>query len=82
MNTDELIEKIQSKGYWRVNIHPTEYQKHRIKTLSEIRAVVRSSVVSFRGWDYPFWEESELHNEGEFVESSIDWNRNVEYVRF
>ena len=82
MNTDQLLQKIKSKGYWRVNIRPTEYQERRIETLSEVRALVKSCQVSFRGWDYPFWEDKDLRNEGEFVECSIDWDRFIEYIRF
>ncbi len=82
MSTEQLLEKIRSRGYWRVNIRPTEYQKRRLGGLSDVRAVVESCKVSFRGWDYPFWEEAELRNEGEFVECTVDWDRHFEYVRF
>ena len=82
MSTAQLLDKIRSKGYWRVNIRPTEYEERRLGTLSEVRALVKSCQVSFRGWDYPFWEDKELRNEGEFVECSVDWGRFVEYIRF
>lgn len=83
MSTEQLLEKIRSRGYWRVNIRPTEYQERRLERLSDVRAIVKASQVSFRGWDYPFWEEKELRNESEFIECALDWPpRHFEYVRF
>ena len=82
MSTDQLLETIRSRGYWRVNIRPTEHQERRLERLSDVHAIVEACRVSFRGWDYPFWEKEELRNEGEFVECSVDWDRSVEYVRF
>jgi len=82
MNLEERLKKIRSKGYWRVVIRPTVFEKHRIATLSQARELVRSSVVYLRGWDYPHWGEDELRNVGEWVESGVDWNSFIEYWRF
>ena len=83
MSTEQLLEKIKSKGYWRVNIRPTEYRERRLERLSDVHAIVKACQVSFRGWDYPSWEERDLRNEGEFVEGLVDWPpRHFEYVRF
>ncbi len=38
--------------------------------------------MAFRGWDYPYWDENELKNVGEWVECSIDWNEIKELSRF
>lgn len=81
MSVEEIIAKIKSRGYWRVLIRPTSFAQHRIPTLSEVRQIIQSSKVALRGWDYPFWEDREARNVGEWVESSIDWNQYIEYWR-
>ena len=42
MNTEELVERIKGKGYWRVIIRPTQFEKGRIKTFSEVRKLIQS----------------------------------------
>ena len=82
MNQEQITTKIKTKGFWRVVIRPTVFESKRIPTLSDVRKLIGSSKVSFRGWDYPFWEESQAQNIGDFVECSVDWTQYVEYFRF
>jgi hypothetical protein len=82
MNTQELINKIKSKGYWRVEIRPTKFEKLRIPTLGEVQKIVQSCVVSLRGWDYPHWNQDTVQNIGDWVESWVDWEYFIEYWRF
>jgi len=81
MNTEELIDKIKSKGYWRVEIRPTTFERLRVQTFGEVQKVVKSCIVALRGWDYPHWEQSTVQNMEDWVESWIDWEYFVEYWR-
>ncbi len=82
MNTEELLNKIKSKGYWRVEIRPTKFEKLRIDTLSKTQELVKSCVVTMRGWDYPHWNQQNVKNKEDWVESWEDWNQYIEYWRF
>lgn len=82
MNTQELIDKIKSKGYWRVEIHPTIFNKLRVPTLGEAQKLVQSCIVSLRGWDYPHWNANTVRNMSDWVESWEDWQYYIEYWRF
>ncbi len=46
-----LIEKIKSRGYWRINFQPLVFEQ-KLK-LSECRELVEGNKVMLRGWDYP-----------------------------
>lgn len=82
MSTQELIDKIKSKGYWRIEIRPTKFEKLRIQTLGEAQKLVQSCVVSLRGWDYPHWNQETVQNMEDWVESWVDWQEFIEYWRF
>jgi hypothetical protein len=82
MSTEELIDKIKSRGYWRVEIRPTVFEKLRIPTFSRVQEVVQSCKVRWRGWDYPHWNADTVRNMSDWVESSEDWTQYIEYWRF
>jgi hypothetical protein len=82
MNTQELIDKIKSKGYWRVEIRPTKFDKLRVPTLGGVQKLVQSCIVSLRGWDYPHWNQDTVQNMEDWVESWVDWKYFIEYWRF
>ena len=77
-----LIEKIHSTGYWRVNFRPIQFKKDLVSTLAECKELVRDSIVSLRGWDYPHWDREESGNGQDWVESGCDWMSHIEYWRF
>lgn len=82
MGTQELIDKIKSKGYWRIEIRPTKFEKLRVPTLGETQKLVKSCIVSLRGWDYPHWNQDTVQNMEDWVESWVDWEYFMEYWRF
>lgn len=63
-----LIDKIKSRGYWRVTIKPTQFNEHLIPSISECRRLIEESKVSLRGWDYPH-----LPRVGEGLDNGVDW---------
>jgi hypothetical protein len=66
--TTELIDKIKSRGYWRVIIKPTKFNKNSIPSLDECRQLIEESKVDLRGWDYPH-----LPRLGEGLVKGVDW---------
>ena len=82
MSSEELINRIKSKGYWRVEIRPTIFDERRIPTFSKARELVQSCRVQWRGWDYPHWNENSVRNISDWVESQEDWEQYIEYWRF
>jgi hypothetical protein len=82
MSLKEILEKIKSHGFWRVDIRPTKFGKERIKTLRECKEIIRSSVVQLTGWDYPHIGPIDPVNKLNHIESTVDFNKFVEIWRF
>jgi len=82
MSIEQLISKIKSKGYWRVEIRPTIFEKLLIPTFSKAQEIVQSCTVLWRGWDYPHWNANTVRNMSDWVESWEDWKHEIEYWRF
>lgn len=76
----DIIDKIKSRGYWKVVIRPTDYVEDRLDR-SECRQTVLSHRVTFRGWDYPHTRRGEISNGENFVEHTTDWEQFVEWWR-
>jgi hypothetical protein len=80
---DPLLEKIHSRGYWRVLIRPSRHEENRIPSLSKCWRVLEDSVVQLRGWDYPHVHGEHRINRQHWIESSVDWEYgHIEYWRF
>lgn len=83
----ELLGKIKSRGYWRVNFRPLVFTKNKIEKLFDCRTIIQSSVVELRGWDYPHFPgqndaKQEIYNCNDYIESWIDWGVFKEIWRF
>lgn len=80
---DEIIKKIKSKGYWVINLHPDTYIGNRIKSRTEVKEVVRRSVVDLRGWDYPHFRDSEgePYATTNGAEKFVDRRNHIEFWR-
>jgi len=78
---EELLNKIHSTGYWRVQIRPTHFDESRIKTLKECWEAVESSSVYLRGWDYPHVDSENRENGLNYVASGVDFGSSKEYWR-
>jgi len=82
---DGLIERIKTRGYWRVNLRPRALAEPL--TLDQCRQLVEQSNVSLRGWDYPHIskrndDDGRFEFCGDFVESWTDWGHHPEFWRF
>lgn len=78
---DKVLEKIKSRGYWKVIIRPFQFKKTRIDTLKEIRALFEDISVRLRGWDYPPVFREYIINYSDYIESVIDWETQIEIWR-
>jgi len=81
MNLRDLTERIKSKGYWRVVICPTSFERLRIPTFSKLQELAQACNVHWRGWDYPHLETHVVQNKQDWIESSVDWEYFIEYWR-
>lgn len=82
---ENLIEKIRSRGYWRINFQPLVYQQ-KLTSLGDCKDVVEKSAVRLRGWDYPHFpqrigDDSGLEVADGFYEGWIDWENHKEFWR-
>ena len=84
MNTETLLNKIKSRGYWMVEIRPTKFDKLRIPTLSKAQEIIQSCIVTLRGWDYPHLShrDTERTQGVNWVASWADFMGHLEYWRF
>lgn len=50
--SDEVIERIKQRGYWRVNFRPLTREEER-PGVPAAKRLVEACTVSLRGWDFP-----------------------------
>lgn len=84
-----LLERIQTRGYWRFLFHPVEFEERRLKRTAECYKAVQRNNVTLRGWDYPHVEPqsrgdgrglAEIIDDG--YESWTDWADAIEFWRY
>jgi hypothetical protein len=51
MTRDEVIAKIKTRGYWRINFEPQVLLEKL--SIQECKDLMEKSVISLRGWNYP-----------------------------
>jgi hypothetical protein len=73
-----IMVKIQSKGYWKVVIRPSIFEKERIE-LSDCKTLVRDNRIRLRGWAYPHYDLRIEPSSGlDYVEQFSDWESQTE----
>jgi hypothetical protein len=82
---DGLLEKIKSRGYWRINFQPSALIAEKL-SLTQCKDAVEKNVVVVRGWDYPhIAKKNDEHGgqlpAGDFYESWADWWNHIEFWR-
>lgn len=48
-----VLEKIRTRGHWRVVIRPTKFEENHIPSDSDLFQIIEWKSVRLRGWDYP-----------------------------
>ena len=81
MNT--LLEKITSRGFWRVVIRPTKFIEKRIPDIASLYPILQKTFVSLRGWDFPHLD---LRNaptiDIDWVGQEFEWEHHISIWRF
>src|SRR5690349_9989963 len=80
-----LLDKIRSRGHWRINFQPRLLLEQK-SSLGECSAAVEKNAPRLRGWQYPYVPVKNDDDQGslpsgEFFEAWIDWSNHIEYWR-
>ncbi len=73
--TSTLLEKIRSRGYWRVVIRPLTFKRERIARLQDLFPIVQKCTVPFHTW----WEFPQIEGAnplvygGDWVGQEVEW---------
>jgi hypothetical protein len=58
VQVQSILDKIQTRGYWRVAIRPTSFDENHIPNYSDLFPIVEKNSVRLRGWDYPHIDDN------------------------
>ncbi|MBM3942708.1 MAG: hypothetical protein FJ316_07285 [SAR202 cluster bacterium] len=79
----ELLEKIRSRGFWKVIIHPSTFNEKRVPNILDLYSVLQKSSVEFGGWDFPHLDTRVKPEIGpDWVGQELDWEHYLELWRF
>ena len=79
----ELVERIRSRGYWKVIIRPSTFVENRVPHRSSLLPILQKTSVDFRGWSFPPVDIFlETEKGADWVGQNIDWEPHVELWRF
>jgi hypothetical protein len=84
---DTTLTKLKTRGYWRVEFYPTEFDAKVVDGLLALKDLVRDASVHFRGWDMPHVPLNPDDKQGIYpkdsnrYESWIDWSEFKEVWR-
>ena len=78
-----LLEKIRSRGYWKVVVRPTTFVEKRVLDKKTLEHILRSTSVSLRGWSFPHVDDFiELDSGTDWIGQKIEWDTIRELWRF
>ena len=78
-----VLDKIRSRGYWRVVIRPGTFNKNHIPSSADLFPIISKNSVQLRGWDYPHVDHRQAPKSGpDWVSQDCDWDAEVEIWRF
>ena len=79
----ELLEKIRSRGYWKVIIRPATFTEKRIAHQSDLLPILEKNLVALKGWNFPHIDNSREPGKGsDWISQEISWGPIVEFWRF
>ena len=79
---NKSLEKIRSRGHWRVVVRPTNYNPALITNLADLGPLLQKSVVRLRGWSFPQLGINSPVIYGNYLEGGTDYQHYVEFWRF
>ncbi|MBI2836194.1 MAG: hypothetical protein HYX85_00680 [Chloroflexi bacterium] len=78
-----LLEKIRSRGHWRVVIRPGRFAEKRIQSISTLYPIIQKTSVNLRGWDFPHVDTHiKPHIDVDWVGQESEWEQFWEIWRF
>ena len=79
----EPLDKLRSRGHWRVVIRPGQFLPARIKDIASLQAILQNNFVELRGWDFPHLDpHTEPHIDVDWVGQESEWEHYLEVWRF
>lgn len=79
----ELLEKIRSRGHWRVVIRPGTFVEKRVSNISNLHHILQKTSVQLRGWDFPHLDSRvQTQIDVDWVGQEINWENHLELWRF
>jgi hypothetical protein len=77
-----VLDKIRTRGYWRVVIRPAIFEEKHIPNYSDLFQIVERNSVRLRGWDYPHIDyQREPLRESDWVGQEYDCQDEIEVWR-
>ncbi|MGO9463925.1 MAG: hypothetical protein ACLQVF_07200 [Isosphaeraceae bacterium] len=77
-----VLDKIRTRGYWRVVIRPAKFDQNRIGSCSDLFPLVEKNSVRFRAWGYPHVDRrGRPLTGGDWVGQETNWELYVEVWR-
>ena len=77
------MEKIRSRGYWKVVVRPTTFAEKRVLDKKTLDHILRTTSVSLRGWSFPHVDDIiELDSGTDWIGQEIEYGRFHELWRF
>ncbi len=79
----EILEKIKSRGYLRVVIHPSAFVEKRIEERAALLPILEKTSVQLKGWNFPHIDGfCETQSGTDWIGQEINWDSIVELWRF
>lgn len=83
MKTEQIINKIKERGYWRIHFAPLSDEK---LSLSQCREIVEKNSIQLRGWYYPHVphridDNTAMQSGDKFWQGWINWENHIELWR-
>ena len=77
-----VLDKIRTRGYWRVVIRPTRFEENHIPNYSDLFPIVERNSVRLRGWDSPHIDhQSQALTGADWIGQEFDRQDEIEVWR-
>lgn len=78
-----LLDKVQSRGYWRALIRPCRFAALRVPDLSLLIPLLQKTSVQLGGWDFPHLDSaSNFRRDIDWIGQEFEWEYHLELWRF
>ena len=78
----ELLNKIRSRGHWKVVIRPMTFVETRISSIAFLQPIIEKTSVQIRGWDFPHIDpHARIEFHENWIEQASEWLEYLEIWR-